>query len=139
MDSNRSSSGPQGTTSSAEEITARFRNATSARAPQRGEIEIWCVIRKAPSLGLEGDPTKSLEVSSQSSNISGISLQTRQNTRQKIKSMQNLLSLVISIKLPGCETRWLIFWILIAGKFVVKTNSSASVAIGGRIMGESDK
>src|SRR5215472_8465890 len=91
MDSNRSSSGPEGTTGSAEGVIARVRIAKSATALPGREAKTWCTIVAAPSLGPQGDAVKSLEASSQRLSISGISLQTRPKARQKTNNRENFL------------------------------------------------
>src|SRR6476660_2501768 len=101
MDSNRRSSGPEGTTGSAEEIIARIRTAKSATELPRREAKTSCAIVTAPSLGAAGDSTKSLEVSSQSLSISGSSPQTRPRARLKSKRMGNSLKERISVEVSS--------------------------------------
>ena len=128
MDSNRSSSGPEGTTGSAE-IIARLRNATSATELPQREIKTWCVIATASSLLPESDPTKSLEASSQRFNVSGISLQTRPKATQRSKRIQNFLTDRISAKVPsqlGMKLRMPSFRILMPSKFFVNANFLAT-------------
>src|SRR6516165_10757129 len=98
MDSNRSSSGPEGTTGSAEGVIAIVRIAKSATELPGREAKTWCTIVTAPSLGPQGDATKSLEASSQRLSISGISLQTRPKARQKSNKKENSLRERITLK-----------------------------------------
>jgi hypothetical protein len=130
MDSNRSSSGPEGTTGSAEEIIARARAVKSATELLRGEAKTWCAIVTAPSLGPEGDPTKSLEVSSQRLSVSGISLQTKPKARQSSNRIENSLTERISVKVPsqqlGLKLWAASFSILMASRFLVNTSFLAT-------------
>src|SRR3974377_83469 len=100
MDSNRSSSGPEGTTVSVEGVTSIVPIAKSATELPGREAKTGCTIVTAPSLGPQGDATKSLEASSQRLSISGISMQTRPKARQKSNQNEHPLRERITVNYP---------------------------------------
>jgi len=132
MDSNCSSSGPEGTTGSAEGVIARVRIAKSATELPGREAKTWCTIVTAPSLGPQGDATKSLEVSSQRLSVSGNSLQTRPRARQKSNKKENSLRERITVKVSsqqlGLKLWAASFSILMASRFLV--NAGAKTLAG---------
>ena len=109
MDSNRSSSVAEGTAGSAKGIIVIARSAPSATELSGRGAKTWCAIVTAPSLGPEGDATKSLEVSSQRLSVSGTSEQARPRARHKSSRMENPLRERISAKVSSQQldlTRW---------------------------------
>src|SRR5579863_3223771 len=110
MDSNRNSSGPEVTAGWAEGTSARARSAKSPTEQPWRAAKIWCAIATTASLGPEGDPTKSLEVSSRRLSVSGISLQTRERAREKSNRIENaligqLISVTASSQQLGLKSR----------------------------------